>query len=148
TTASAVLVGVALLVGVFAHVSGLLLAAGVFFLAGRARDRAAWRWRMAVAAPVLVWAALWGAAMNQQRKAGTALWIPHTTPTTFVRALAQPLSYTNGLAWLIVAAIVGGAVVVARTDRPLAAVGLTAYVVPVLLGAAVGVGYHFFIPHT
>jgi mannosyltransferase len=148
TTASAVLVGVALLVGVFAHVSGLLLAAGVFLLAGRARDRAAWRWRMAVAAPVLVWAALWGAAMNQQRKAGTALWIPHTTPTTFVRALSQPLSYTNGFAWLIVAAIVGGAVLIARTDRPLAVVGLTAYVVPVLLGAAVGVGYHFFIPRT
>jgi uncharacterized membrane protein len=148
TTASAAVVSAALLVGVFTHVSALLLAAGVFLLAGRARDRAAWHWRIAVAAPVVVWAALWGAAMNQQRKAGTALWIPHTTPTTFVRALAQPLSYTNALAWLIAAAIVAGAVLVVRTDRRLAAVGLTAYLVPVLLGAAVGLRSHFFIPRT
>jgi hypothetical protein len=148
TTASAVVVSIALLVGVFTHVSALLLAAGVFLLAGRARDRAAWRWRIAVAAPVVVWAALWGASLNQQRKAGTAKWIPNTTPTTFVRALAQPLSYTNALAWLIVAAIVAGAVLIVRTDRPLTAVGITAYVVPVLLGAAVGVRYSFFIPRT
>jgi uncharacterized membrane protein len=148
TTASAAVVSVALLVGVFAHVSALLLAAGVFLLAGWARDRAAWCWRIAVAAPVVVWAALWGAAMNQQRQAGTALWIPHTSPTTFVRALAQPLSYTNALAWLIAAAVVAGAVLVARTDRRLAAVGLTAYVVPVLLAAAVGFRSHFFIPRT
>jgi hypothetical protein len=148
STASAVVVGVALLFGVFAHVSALLLAAGVFLLAGRKMDRAAWRWRLAVVAPVAVWAALWGATMNQQRQAGTALWIPRTSPTTFVRAVAQPLSYTNVLAWLVVAAVVAGAVYIARTYRRLALVGLTAYVVPVLLAAAVGAGAHFFIPRT
>ena len=147
TTGSAALVGAALLVGVFTHVSGLLLAAGVFLLAGFARDRAAWRWRIAVAAPVLVWAAVWGAALVEQTRGAPADWTrtprrrpspgpwpnPSATRPRWPGSCCSPSPRAPGAS---------------RADRRLAAVGLAAFVVPAVLAGAVGTVSHFFIPRT
>jgi hypothetical protein len=163
---AAALVAGALLVGVFTHVSTLVLAAGVFWAAGFARDRAAWWWRAAVAAPVLVWAAAWGTTFAHQASGSPAGWIPRTSVDSFFQSVAQPLSFSAGLAPLIVLAIAGGCVLAARSDpdasplgedrhasplgegRRLARVGAACFVGPVLLAAAVGSFGNFFQPRT
>ncbi|HZP30842.1 MAG TPA: hypothetical protein VFC99_17975, partial [Acidimicrobiia bacterium] len=148
TTAPAAVVGCALLVGVFTHVSGLLLAAGAFGLAGLARDRAAWRWRVATAAPVLLWAAAWGPSVLDQHRGAPVGWIPFTTPAGVAHAVAEPLLSRTSLAWLVVAAVVAGAVVVTRSERRLATVGLACFVVPAAIAAVIGLFEHFFIART
>ncbi len=144
----ATIVGLALLVGVFTHVSALVLAAGVFWVAGLARDRAAWWWRGAVVAPVAAWAVLWGPSFVHQASGSPAGWIPYTSLDSFLQSVAQPLSFSAGLAGLIVLAIVAGAVLAARADRRLAIVGATCFVGPVLLAAAVGAFGNFLQPRT
>jgi hypothetical protein len=147
---AAAVVGGALLVGVFTHVSTLVLAAGVFWVAGLARDRAAWWWRAAVAAPVLVWAAAWGTTFAHQASGSPAGWIPRTSVDSFFQSVAQPLSFSAGLAPLIVLAIAAGCVLIARSgeDRRLAQVGAACFVGPVLLAAAIGAFGNFFQPRT
>ena len=144
----ATLVGLALLVGVFTHVSTLVLAAGVFWAAGLARDRAAWWWRAAVATPVVAWAALWGSAFVHQASGSPASWIPYTSVDSFLQSVGQPVSFSARLAGLIVLAIGVGCVIAARRDRRLAIVGATCFVGPVLLAAALGLFGNFLLPRT
>jgi hypothetical protein len=145
---AAVCVGLALLVGVFTHVSALLLAAGVFWVAGLARDRAAWWWRAAVAAPVLAWAALWGSSFVQQASGTPAGWIPYTSVDSFLQAVGQPVSFSAGLAGLVVVAIGAGCAIAARKDRRLAIVGAACFVGPLVLAAGIGTFNHFLLPRT
>jgi len=141
-------VALALLVGCFTHVSALVLAAGVFWVPGTARSRAAWTWRAAVAGPVAVWALLWGSTFAHQAGGSPSAWIPRTTFDSFAQSLAQPVSFSAGLATLIVLALVAGAVVLARTDRRLATVVLACWAVPALLAAVVGRFGNFLQPRT
>jgi len=145
---AAMVVSAALLVGVFTHVSALVLAAGVFWAAGVARERSAWIWRVGVTAPVVVWAGLWGPTFVDQVRASPASWIPRTTLDSLLQSVAQPVSFSAALAALIVLAVAGGAVVAGRRDRRLATVGIVCWVVPVALTAVIGRFGTFLQPRT
>ncbi len=80
--ALAVIVGVAL----FDHVSGFLLAAGLFAVAGVRGDRRAWAWRGGIVAAGLVWAVAWGASFAHQAGGDWVGWIPRTSLTSLARA--------------------------------------------------------------
>jgi hypothetical protein len=145
---AAAVVSAALLVGVFTHISALVLAAGVFWAAGLARERSAWIWRAGVTAPVLIWAGLWGPTFVDQVRASPASWIPRTTLDSLLQSVAQPVTFTAGLAALIVLVVIGGAVVAGRRDRRLACVLIVCWVVPVVLAATLGRFGSFLQPRT
>ena len=142
------LVAAATTVGVFTHTSALLLAAGVFWLPGFARDRAAWVWRAAVALPVVLWAALWGSTFLHQASGDPADWIPYTTLHRFAAAATQPLNFQSSLAWIDAALIAAGIVCVVRTDRRLTRVGAACFAAPVLVAGVLGIFSHFLLGRT
>ena len=69
-------IGGIVFVGLLDHVSISLLAIGLFLLAGIRNDRAAWRWRCAVALGGVAWAAVWGASFLTQAGEHHPGWIP------------------------------------------------------------------------
>ena len=90
----AVILFVLVLAGLLTHVSMFLVGAGLFVLAGRRRDRDAWRWRGAIVGAGAVWAVLWGPAFLVQTQGGHSDWIPRTTPARVVDTVASLV--TNG----------------------------------------------------
>jgi uncharacterized membrane protein len=137
-----------LLVAAFDHVSALLLAAGVFLVPWTRPDRDAWRWRVGVAAPVLVWAVVWGPVMLDQQRGNFASWIPPTTAGQFVDVVARHVTYTEWIKPLAFLAIVAGGVLLVRGERVLGRVWLCCGVVPFVLAAAVGAFAPFFFDRT
>ena len=135
-----------LFLALLTHTSAFLLGAGLLVLAGRRRDREAWRWRAAVVAAGIGWAAVWGSAFLVQSGGGHSDWIPRTTPDGLVQAVASLTSGSARFGVVTVAAVLAGGVLLLRRHAPLDArlwwslfatmVGLAALlgvVLPVLL---------------
>jgi uncharacterized membrane protein len=138
-------IGGVVLVAVFDHVSGFLLAAGLFALAGARRDRAAWHWRVALAVPVLAWALLWGPAFLDQRHVQYADWIPRTSISGIADVVARQLTFTDSLAPLLLVAVIAGGVCVWRAERPLGWVLIACAAVPLALASVIGLFTGFLI---
>ena len=120
------------------HVSGFLLAAGLFAIPGVRRDREAWRWRVAIGAGGIVWALLWGPSFLAQTRGGHSDWIPRTTLDGIVHTFGRLVAYDPQLHVIALAAVIAGAVVVWRRDRRLARVLVCCAFVPAVLAAAAG----------
>lgn len=135
-----------LFLALLTHVSGFLLGAGLLVLAGRRRDREAWRWRAAVVVAGLGWATVWGSAFLVQSSGGHSDWIPRTTPTGLVQTVAHLASGSGRFGLATVAAVLAGGALLLRRRAPVdgrvwwslfaTMVGLAAllgFVLPVLL---------------
>jgi len=125
-------------VGLLTHVSMFLLAGGLVALAGLRRDRQAWRWRGAVVAGGIGWALLWGPSFLAQTRGGHSDWIPRTTLDRMVHTFGSLVTNDPGLHLLALVAVVAGAVVIARSDQPLARVLVCCAFVPAGLAALTG----------
>ena len=145
----AVAVGVVVALALAFHVSGLFMGAGLLAVAGARRDRDAWMWRGALAAAGLAWVVLWGPAFLEQARRTENGWIPLTTPTGAARALNQLINSYPAAAWLGVAAIVGGGIVIVRSaDGPLRRVWVCCFALPAVLLVLVGIRMHVLLPRT
>jgi hypothetical protein len=129
----------------FDHVSGFLLAAGMFAVAGIRTDRRAWEWRAGVVGAVGLWAVVWGTSFAHQAGGDWVGWIPRTSPTSFARAVSGQITDVEPLAWLVLAAIVAGAWCLGRADRRLARVWLAVGAVPFAAAAVIGLLSPFLI---
>ena len=141
-------IGVVTLLALFDHVSGLLLGAGLLAVAGLRRDRAAWRWRAALAAAGVVWAACWGPSFLQQQSVTHASWIARTSVAGVVDAVGSLVTATHGFAAVIALAVGAGAVVLWRRDPVLGRVWVACALVPFVLAAVIGLFAPFFIDRT
>jgi uncharacterized membrane protein len=143
-----VVVGVALLVGLFEYTPVAFLALGLFTLPVLRRDADAWKWRAAVTAPVIVWAATWGPSMIEQWRAEPASWIPYTTPASFTHAVGGLVTFAGSTELLMTAAVLVGGIVLWHSDRRLARVWIACFTVPLVLAAGVGLVSHSFLSRT
>ncbi len=134
-----------LAIGLFDHVSAFLLAAGLLALAGLRTDRDAWRWRSWTLGAVGVWLVVWGPAFARQRSGAEVARIPPTSVGRFLDAIANSVTFTNGVALLLVAAVAAGGFLLVRTDPALGRVWLALGAVPFVLGAGLGLFAHFFM---
>ena len=137
-----------LFVGLCDHVSVVLLAIGLFLLAGIRNDGNAWRWRIGVVAGGLAWAVVWGMSFLTQARVHHPSWIPLTTVTAALEAVAGHVTYTDGAKYLVLLAVGAGAVFLARRERPLFVVWVACGAVPFLLAAGVGAITPFFLDRT
>jgi hypothetical protein len=140
--------GALVLVAVFDHVSGWLLAAGLLAVAGWRTGASARRWRLAIVCALGIWIAVWGTSFLAQSRVTHASWIDRTSWGSIGDAVTQLLTNQQGVVVLVVAAVAGGVVVVMATDRVLGRVVLACGVLPVALAAAVGLFVPFFIART
>ena len=138
-------VGGLVALALFDHVSGFLLAAGVFAVAGLRVDRRAWEWRIAVGAAVGLWALVWGHSFADQAGNNWVGWIPRTSPASFARAVSGQVTDVDPLAWFVLVGVLAGAWFLWRTDRRLAHVWCAVGAVPFVLAAAIGVVSPFLI---
>ena len=136
------------LVGVFDHVSGFLLAAGLLALAGFRQDRGAWRWRACIAGALTLWAVVWGTSFLAQARTTHASWIDRTTLGSVGDAVSAQVTSQHGAVLFVLAVVVVGIVVVVATDRVLGRVVLCCGVLPVVAAALIGVFVPFFIDRT
>jgi uncharacterized membrane protein len=141
----AVAAGALITVALFLHASTLLFVPGLVTVAGTRRDRDAWRWRAAVATPLVAWAVLWGPSFMSQRRADTASWIPRTTPSWFAETVGSLVAYVPAAGIVIVAGIVTGALLLRRSQPSLWRVTLAMFVLPATALAVVGVDEHVLI---
>jgi hypothetical protein len=147
-TAWSLVSAAAVLIGVFSHVSVLFLAAGALLVAGRRTDRAAWTWRVALGAPVLVWAVVWGPSFRDQLDHQPASWIPYTSPASARDAVAGQLTMYDGLAVLVLVAVVVGGIALVRPRIPLGRVWLCLFVAPAVAEMVVGFWQHLLLPRS
>src|SRR3954447_12580363 len=132
------LVGMLVFLGLLTHVSMFLVGAGLFALPGRRRDREAWRWRGAILAAGLGWAAVWGTSFLVQMGGGHSDWIPRTTPARVLGTVTSLVTNGTALAPLVVLAVASGGVLLARRDRRSGGVWCGCFVVPLVLAALAG----------
>jgi hypothetical protein len=132
------MIGALTFVGLMTHTSMILMTIGLLALAGLRKDPDSWRWRAGIATGALGWALLWGGSFLVQSRGGHSSWIPHTTWARFVNTVSVLVIYRQGIGALIGAAIVAGLVVCRQRDRVLARVLTCGFVVPVVVGALVG----------
>jgi hypothetical protein len=136
------------LIGTLDHVSGFLLAAGLLAVAGFRHGRAAWRWRCCIAGALVVWALVWGESFLVQASTTHASWIDPTTWHAVGDALSAQVTDQQGVAFVILAVIAIGLVVMATADRVLARVVACCGVLPFVAGAVIGVFVPFFVDRT
>jgi hypothetical protein len=136
------------LLGVFDHVSGFLLAGGLLTLGGLRQDREAWRWRAFVAGAVALWAVVWGTSFLKQVSTTHASWIERTTIHSIPDAVSAQVTSQQGVALLVLAAVIGGIVVIVASDGVLGRVVLCCGVLPVVAAAVIGCFAPFFIDRT
>jgi uncharacterized membrane protein len=131
-------IGVVVLAGLLTHVSMFLLGAGLLTVAGRRRDRPAWAWRLALAAALVGWTALWGPSFVVQARTGHSDWIPPSSWSGFVHAVGQLA--TTVTAWHLVAVVVVGigGLLIRRLDRAIARVWTCCFVVPIACAVVAG----------
>jgi hypothetical protein len=141
-------VGAVIAVGLFDHVSALLLGLGLLAVAGLRRDREAWRWRVALGLGVVPWAVLWGPSFLVQVRDDHASWIAPTSMHSFVQNVSTPIT-DLGAAWSLVAlGVAFGGFVLWKRARDLGRVWLCCYAFPMVALAVVGLAAHIFIPRT
>jgi uncharacterized membrane protein len=131
-------IGALVMVGLLTHVSTFLLGAGLLLLAGRRRDRDAWRWRGALAAGFVGWCVLWGPSFVEQTRGGHSSWIPRTTLAGMVHAFGRLITYEGGLHAFALIAVAIGAWMLVRADRRLGRVWICCVLVPAALAALTG----------
>jgi hypothetical protein len=131
-------VGALVFVGLLTHVSMFLLGAGLLVLAGRRTDRAAWQWRIGLAAGVAGWALLWGPSFLAQTRGGHSNWIPRTTLDGMINTYGRLVTYEPGLHLFVLVAVAAGAFVLIRADRRLGRVWVCCVLVPAALAALSG----------
>lgn len=136
------------LVGVFDHVSGFLLAAGLLALAGLRNDRGAWRWRLCIMGALALWAVVWGTSFLAQARVTHASWIDRTTLRSFVDAVSAQVTNQRGVALIVLAVVVFGIVMIVRTDQSLGRVVVCCGILPFLAAAVIGAFVPFFIDRT
>lgn len=141
----AVVIAVVVALAVFDHVSGLLLAAGLMTVPWVRTDRAAWSWRGAVAAPVVVFAATWGPALWEQRTHDHTP-APGTSLTAIADTVGAQVSTLAGAAGLGLLAVVAGIVALRSVAPPVFRAALATAVVPFGLAAVVGLATPVLIP--
>ena len=141
-------IGAVLLVALFDHVSGALLGAGLLAVAGLRRDRDAWRWRIVVTGAGLVWLVVWGPVMVDQLGGQWASWIPRTTPLGFAQTVSRQITLAEAVAPFVLAAVIGGGVVLCRRDRVLGRLWLALGALPFALAAGIGVFASFLFDRT
>jgi uncharacterized membrane protein len=141
-------IGGLVLVGVFDHVSGFLLAGGLLAVAGLRNDRGAWRWRVGIAVPVVVWAVVWGTSFLAQASTTHASWIDRTTLRSFTDAISRQVTNQSGVVLLVLAIVGVGIVMSVRTDRALGRVMLCCGVLPFVAAAVIGLFAPFFLDRT
>jgi hypothetical protein len=142
------ILSVLVLVGFLTHVSMFLVGAGLFVLAGRCRDREAWRWRGAILAAGAGWAVLWGPSFLVQSRGGHSDWISPTTPARIVDTVVSLVTNGTGAALGLFVAVVVGGVLVVRRDQPLGRVWCACFAVPVALAAVAGLAAPVLIDRT
>jgi hypothetical protein len=147
-TALSLIAGAAILVGAFTHVSVLFLLAGALLVPGRRTDNAAWTWRVAVAVPGLVWAVVWGPSFLEQLDHQPASWIPHTSLTSARDAITGQLSLYDGLALLVLMAVVVGGIALIQRQVPLGRVWVCLFVVPAAAEMVLGFWEHLLLPRS
>jgi hypothetical protein len=125
-------------VALLTHASGMLLAAGLFFVPGRRTDREAWLWRAAVRVAASVWAALWGPAFFVQAHGGHSQWIPRSTVSGAVSVVGSLVTPAGGAEVGLVVAILAGGVLLSGRDPVLARTWICCFALPVAL--AIGFG--------
>jgi hypothetical protein len=131
-------VGAVVFLGLLTHVSMFLLGAGLLLLAGRRADRAAWQWRLGLAAGVAGWAVLWGQSFLVQTRGGHSDWIPRTTWGGMIIAAGRLVTYQAWLHVIVFAAVGAGAFLLVRADRRLGRVWVCCVLVPAALAALTG----------
>jgi hypothetical protein len=136
------------LVALFDHISGTLLAAGLLALVGVRGDRDAWRWRGAVAGAGVVWLALWGPSMLDQVGGRWAAWIPRTTIGGFAETVSRQITLAPYVAPVVVTAVAVGGVLLWRSDRVLGRVWIALGALPFALAALIGVFASFLFDRT
>jgi hypothetical protein len=137
-----------LLVALFDHVSGGLLAAGLLAVAGLRRDREAWRWRVAVVVAGLVWAAAWGPSMLQQLGGNWASWIPRTTLGGFTDTVSRQFTLAPYVGPFLLVGVIGGGYLLVRREPVLGRVWLALGALPFLLAALIGFFSSFLFDRT
>jgi mannosyltransferase len=140
--------GALVFVGCLDHTSTFLLAGGLVVLAGLRTDRDAWRWRLGVSLGVLAWVPFWGPSIVRQLEGSHSSWIPPTSARGFVDAVVSQVTFTDGVTWLVAAAVVVGAICLARSDRRLFRVWIACAAVPFVAAAAIGLVTPFFLNRT
>jgi hypothetical protein len=141
-------IGGLVLVSVFDHVQGFLLAAGLLALAGVRRDGQAWRWRIAIGAAAAVWLPLWGPSFLEQRHLRWSSWMPRTSLSGIADTVSRQLTFVEGVAPFVFAAVVIGGVVLVRRDRVLGRLWLACGVVPFAIAAVIGLFEGFLFDRT
>ncbi len=136
------------LIGTLDHVSGFLLAAGLVAVAGFRQDRVAWRWRLRIAGAVVLWVLVWGSSFLMQASTTHASWIDATTWRSVVDVVSAQVTEQQGVAFLILAAVAIGLVVIATADRVLARVVVCCGILPFAAAAVIGVFLPFFLDRT
>ena len=113
-----------------------------------ARDRDAWRWRIVVTGAGLVWLVVWGPVMVDQLGGQWASWIPRTTPLGFAQTVSRQITLAEAVAPFVLAAVIGGGVVLCRRDRVLGRLWLALGALPFALAAGIGVFASFLFDRT
>jgi hypothetical protein len=142
------LASLALLLGLFTHVSALALGLGLLLLAGRRTDREAWRWRVWLAGAGLAWAVAWGPRFLDQAGRNTGSWIPTTSLDGLDAALSGLVVPFHRAPVLVVGVVVAGAWALRGLDRGLARVWWCIVPIPVLAVALVGLEARILLPRT
>ena len=132
-------IGVLVAAGLLTHTSVFLLGAGLVVLAGRRTDRATWRWRIALAASLAVWAVLWGRTFLTQASGGHSDWIPRTTPGGIVHDVGDLVTFVPQLQLAALVVVAAGAYFLVRRERTLGRVWICCALIPVTLAAVTGV---------
>jgi len=129
------------------HISGFLLIGGLMLIPGIRHDRSAWRWRAALIVGTSLWVLVWGAAFAVQRSHPPS-WatLPPTSVSGFLDTMNWLVQDDPGLRLFVVAALVAGAVVLARRHPTLFRVWVCLFATPVIAGALIGTQTPFFQP--
>jgi hypothetical protein len=137
-------------VGVFAALwlqgGALLVLPGVLAVPGLRSDRAAWRWRAAMAGAAVVWAGAWGAAVLDQLGRTGHSWVPLTSAHTALVSVNELVDLTPVLAPLVLALVVAGALCIG--PGPLRRVAATLGWTVIATYVVVGLHFHVLLPRS
>ncbi len=138
-----------LLLGLFAHESGLLLAFGSLALPGVRRGGAAWRWRTAVLAATAVWGVAWGSAFMAQATNNSPTWVPYTSVDTVAWSLNGLMrNLDTDASYVFVTLLIAGWICLGWIDRQLSRAVVCICLIPFAAVAGVGLDRRVLIPRT
>ncbi len=136
------------LIAVLDHVSGFLLAGGLFALAGLRRDAFVWRWRLAVTGAAALWLPLWGPSFLEQRHLRWSSWMPRTTLGGIAQTVSRQLVFVEGVAPFVLLAVIVGGVCLVRRDNTLGRLWIACGVLPFAAASVIGIFEGFLFDRT